>query len=68
MLTRHKNTLKNKGVRFKLNPYLETHRTRKMGQMKRNGNNRHKFYNQLITDSDYQASGCQGFRTWLGLR
>merc|ERR1711971_1252119 len=62
-----KNPLRNKTAYLKLNPNTETKELAKKGFRLRDSKTSRNFYQQLVTDSDYQNSGCHGFRSWLGL-
>jgi len=62
-----KNPLQNKIAYHKLSPYTEKKiKRKKINKTHGNAISRH-FYNQLISDSEYLSTGCDGFRSWLGL-
>jgi len=63
-----KNPLRNTGTMQKLNPYsCKKKIDEKVMRVTIKNKTAGFFYKQLLADSEYQSSGCVGFRSWLGL-
>jgi len=62
-----KNPLRNKSAFLKLNPYVTSKKIKKKESKIRDSKTSRHFYKKLLVDSEYQTSGCDGFRSWLGL-